>query len=87
VLITLVAVDGDRFRAIVGLLRRTRTGQKHPVLLFVDARVLSYQGHPFLGILGGIRLEVIIARRGKEAENVFALVLWIFELGDSRELR
>lgn len=81
-----VAVDRDRLDAIVRLLRGTWASKEHLVLLFIDARIPSYQVHPFLSIFGGIRLKVVVARGGKEAKNMLALMLGVLQFGDGCKL-
>lgn len=81
-----VVADGNRLHAIARLLRGTWASEEHLVLLFIDTRIPSDQVHPFLSILGGIRLKVVVARRGKEAKDMLALMLGVFQFGDGCKL-
>jgi hypothetical protein len=64
---------------------RCRTGEEKFVLL-INRSSLPDEAYPFIGFgLGGC-LKVIVSRRGEEAKQVMAFLLWVSEVGDGGEL-
>lgn len=61
---------------------RSRTGEEHLLLFFLDARLRPDQVNPGLRLLRCRRLEVEIPTGREKAKDILALLFRIFEEGD-----
>jgi hypothetical protein len=61
--------------------------QVHFLLLLVEPGRLADRLDPFLGVLRGRGLKVVVARGREEPKEVLALVLGVLEGGDGGEVR
>lgn len=63
------------------------TGQKELLLFLLYPGILPDQINPLLGILQSRSLEMEVLCGRKQAKDVWAFLLWVFEEGDGRQIR
>ena len=82
-----VAAGLEEVGKAVGLASYKGAGQEHLLLLFFNACLSTDGLDPFLGVLCGVGLEVVVFGGRVEAEQVLACVFWVAQERDSCQLR